>query len=429
MFKRITCFLCSLLIILTVFVGLPATVMAEEQPFLMGVCAHPGGMTYVKYFDDIPYYIKKMGGNVVRIDLTGISSSTWDPFFARCKAYGLEIMGIVYNETEAQFFAERYGHEIKYMQMLNEQDLPSLISGSGEDKGAYNMNEIARIVSNMKKISAIMRTYSPKTQLVINYTYLHHGFMEHMVEQEVDFDVVGFDWYSNMDVYGLENTLDTIRDRFGKPIFICEANIWTNGQNAEQQAVTQANMGKQIIKYYEIFKARQKSHNILGFTIYELYEEPWKADGEAVFGIIKMHPTDNTLVGMKSAYYEVQEHLGYKNNNIQRIPDSKLDLSYKSPERTPQKSDDTDYEDDSQTQTVPGDTIVDVVTRNEEIVNTIYEDPETIQTVKEKHIFRTPGFPIWLVIEIAACVLVIAGAVVLTIVLVKKKKKKTAAQQ
>ena len=460
MLKKAGRFVSLLLAVIILIISAPMQSVSAEEQFLVGVCCHPSS-PYSQNWEDMVYYTAKMGGKIIRIDLQGTNTENWDKFFALCKAYKLEVLGIVYDTTHAEFFSRRYGKQIKYMQVLNETDAEALVTGGGEGKESYNLNKIAELVGKFKEIIPIIRENSPQSEICINITYLHYGYFEHLLEQDVDFDVAGLDWYSNMDSNGtLEDTVDAINKVTGKPVFICESNIWTNYGTPEEN---DNKMGGVIIDYIERCKRIQKSHNILGYTVYELFNEPHKSGyegvikGEAYFGLMYVND-DYTLAEPKIAYYELQEYLGYKNKNFKRIPLSSLDLNQYGPIKSEldnisssttssdthdtnsqapsletqdtststtssnvqnTNSQTTESEDYSDTSS-KSDTIIEkttttqteVITEVKEVVDVIYEEPETIETVKTKNIYRTKGFPVWLIIEIIGCIMVIAGVII-----------------
>lgn len=447
MLKKAGRFISLLLAVITLIVSVPLQTVAVEDSLLVGVCCHPSS-PYAQNWEDMVYYTAKMGGKIIRIDLQGIDAEKWDKFFALCKAYGLEVMGIVYDTTTAEFFSKRYGKQLKYIQVLNETDAEALITGGGEGKGNYNLNKIAELVGKFKEIIPIIRENSPQSKICINVTYLHYGYFEHLLEQDVDFDVAGLDWYSQMDANGtLEATVDEISKITGKPIFICESNIWTNSRTPEEN---DKEMGGVIIDYIKRCKAMQESHDVLGFTVYELFNEPHKKGytdvikGEAYFGLMYVND-DYSIDKPKAAYYELQEYLGYKNNNVEKISVSSLDLtqygsiknetddtssSITSSDKQNTSSQTTNTEKNSQNH-LENETIIEpititqteVVTDTKEVVDIVYEEPETIETIKIKNIYKTKGFPVWLIIEIVVCGIITAGTIV--IFFLRKKSLKS----
>ena len=428
------------LVILLSLTALPASAAEKEDPFYIGACAHNRGvMAYNNNLEDFVYYNAKMGSNFMRIDLS-ISTEDdydyWDTFFALCKKYNTTVMGIVYSPLQAEIFSSRYGEQLKFLQMLNEEDTAAMNGSDGTTKDQYNINEIAETVGQLKEISAVIRENSPKTKLVVNGSFVHYGFFQHLIEQEVDFDVIGIDWYSHCDDWGFEKMLDELAE-LGKPIFVCEANIWQHDTDKSDM------MGAKIIEYVEACKRKQKTNNILGLAIYELLDEPQKGTGpgEGIFGLIKINK-DFTLGSPKSAYYEVQEYLGYKNKTVKKATVTNKDLDVYGPnpyeikeeeESSEESVEDTTSDVSSTNKTTVTTTVVEPITTTQtetitdvsEVVDVVYEEPETIESVTTKNVYRTKGFPIWLIIEIIACAVVAAGGVVFFILINKPRKNKT----
>ena len=430
----------------------PAKISAASpaEDFEIGVACHGNNITaYSKNVEDYIHKAAQLGVSMIRIDMGSSSPAEiayQDKVVALCEAYGLNLMAIVYDTASAETLGKRYGNRIKYWQMSNERDNEAIITGDGTSRDHYDINVIASSIGEIKGISAALRQYAPESKLLVNFTWTHYAFMDFVVEEQVDFDIVGYDWYSNMETYGFEKALTDIRDKYGKPILVCESNIWTLDHMDDPN---QSEMAPYIKQCIELCLKLKESHNILGYTIYEFLNEPHKAKdqpGEAVFGLININ--ENFSMGQpKAAYTELQQYFG-GNPSLAKIPASSLDLDQfgsltGDDDNSSDAGDSTDitapndeeppapsgskpgYPDtpnnnnDNQT---PNDT---GVSENSQTVN--QADPQIIQSVQTSHIYKEPGFPLWLIIEIAVCVLAAAGGAAYLII--DRRKAKTSAKK
>lgn len=161
----------------------------------------------------------------------------------------------------------------------------------------------------MKNIIAGIRRGDPNAKILINATWIHYGMVELLLkEYGVNIDLLGWDWYSNMDTYGLEKLLDNLWSRFQKDILFCEMNIWTKD---EPQSAMGSYLTERMKKLYEL----KNSKHIVGACIYELLDEPNHGTGsEGVFGLVNVDKRNNIL-GPKQAYKDVQALLGGRSRN------------------------------------------------------------------------------------------------------------------
>ena len=330
--KKLLAFLLTVVMLVTQFAML-GTVSAEETApdFKVGVAAHPWSPEYSSNLEDFVYYAAEMGSNIIRIDFARIGEANikwWDKFFALCDAYGISVIGVANSAAEAKIFASRYTDQIAYIQLGNEFDVRCTVSDDvfGTEKEHYDSQKVAECIQEMNTIQTAVKSVAPNIPTMVNIADSHYGFIQHIVDAGVEIDAVGVDWYSNMDILGsLEVVLDEIAERFNLPIWITECNV--------EQDVAGSNdaiMGETIINYLEICKEKQVTDNILGFVVYELFDEPHFLEGEDVddktkieanFGLININGVEGSYVidGPKDAYYQIQEYLGFKENAVEKI--------------------------------------------------------------------------------------------------------------
>lgn len=322
--KRILPGLLAALCLLAALV-LPASAAGEltgVKGFDKGVSMHNKG--WAAYREDTLEQQMKLaadlGITLVRFDsMWGtINGVEWtDRFVETAEAYGLDMMMIVYVEdTEsAQAIASRYKGKIKYYQVHNEVDCATIIDAghSGESLSDYDPVKLKTKTDAIKACIKGLRAADPAAEIVINSTFVHYGFTEYLVDQGVDFDVIGWDWYSQQEEwchqnrgYDITGLLDILREKFpDKDIIFCELNIladYENGTDTRQGAFIE----EMAVKIYEYAK---KDPAIRGLVIYELLDEPDKGNQEGHFGLVYLND-DFSIRGPKPAYRVVQDLFG-----------------------------------------------------------------------------------------------------------------------
>ena len=310
--KKILVLLLTFAMLFTQFEML-VTVSATDSSgeFKVGVAAHPYTDEYRNNLVDIVYYAAEMGSKVIRIDLLKyIGCKWWDKFFALCDAYGIDVIGIVYNVEDAEFFAERYTDQISYMQLENEKDTKSILGDTytGTSVEHYDQSKIAENAELLISLNNVVKEVAPNMPTMINITWIHYGFIEAVMDVGLKVDAIGLDWYSDMEGVqnqSLGNTLDNLKTKFDLPIWITEANV---RQDATGSGDSQ--MAETINNFIDTCLEKQTADNVLGLCVYELFNEPTQAGstGEAHYGLVYVD-NDKKVGKPKQAYYDIEKHL------------------------------------------------------------------------------------------------------------------------
>lgn len=148
---------------------------------------------------------------------------------------------------------------------------------------------------------AELRRGDPDAQLCLNGTWKHTGMIDYMLANGVEFDILGWDWYSNMEEeYGIRHCVQDLL-QYGKDLIFCETNIWPHTHTDGQRADYLTNLMKILYAY--------PSPRLKGMIIYELMDEPGHPSApERTFGLVKADEKGRVL-GFKDAYSAVQKLL------------------------------------------------------------------------------------------------------------------------
>ncbi len=338
--RKILLFLCAMTITVTsaapAFAAETTTdpVLTTRDDFVWGLNMHHN--YYSVYgtdkLEEQIHLAAEMGCKILRNNFNVNDLYHMDTFVKLCNAYGIQIMMVVngnlrgwgtdgeLQEDHDLFYmvANRYNGKndhgkIDYIQLDNELDVyfSTLVSGfgNGSQISQYPMDDLERITRNLKNASAAIREADSDVRIVINGGWEHVGMFTYFQQQGVDYDVLGWDWYTDMSrnyisrgstPFGVYDTLVTM---FHKPIMICETNIWTYELPDENDPATWDGL-------VEICEDAYSKPNVIGCIFYQMcdqlnFEKDGKFNREAHFGFISSDQYGN-MTGKKAAYDRFQ---------------------------------------------------------------------------------------------------------------------------
>lgn len=127
--------------------------------------------------------------------------------------------------------ASHYKGKIKYYQLMSEQGSTALKGPqyTGENESDYNPAKYAKVRDWMKGASDAIRKADPNAYLVITEQWTHTAYIEMLLRDNVQFDIIGWNWFGDM---GMMNTrklksgtllIDKLKS-FNKPLILAEVN-------------------------------------------------------------------------------------------------------------------------------------------------------------------------------------------------------------
>lgn len=228
---------------------------AKKEPFLWGVTMRPGalGNYDAKVWNGQLKLAKELGVGYVRI--TWQHDAYWkkkadavafhDNVIKAITENGLSTYLVIeanpdvlelddpYYEgyNNAYQIASHYKGKIKYYQLLNEAGSVALNNGnpSGDKIEDYDPQKYEKVREWIKGASAGINKADPDAYRVITNQWIHYGFLELITKDKVDYDIIGWDWFSDMGLMS-ENKLDdgvNILEKlkkYNKPIILAEVN-------------------------------------------------------------------------------------------------------------------------------------------------------------------------------------------------------------
>jgi len=194
-------------------------------------------------------------------------------------------------KVQMEGFTKKYGSYINYYALGNEQDIRIINEKTdGKFTSDYDYEKFKIVAAYLQGMEEGIKSIKPEAKTIVNSAgWLHYGYYQLLKENNVNYDILGYHWYSFTDSYsrdfGEGNNMNIIRNRFSKPIWLTEINRadGSRGDYYNNQA-----------RLMERFIEDLNNHpQIKGFFIYELYDQPALSQSEnskypqSEFGIIK----------------------------------------------------------------------------------------------------------------------------------------------
>lgn len=315
--------------------------LTSRKDFMWGVNTHTDfyNIYASANVEEQMHLMAELGVKLLR---TGFSSNLdWtDKVVRMANKYGIKVMicnGSVTSTIEeydadvafstAKMIANRYNGKkgygkVDYIQIDNEVDNyliakateAGLNPGDGSNKNLYTKEDVERVCYMFNNYAAGVRAADNDIKIVINSGWLHYGFHDWLEEYKVDYDIIGFDWYTDMSTTFIKRgkrpieQVEFLHERYGKDIIVCETNQWHGEEFDENNATSWDD-------FIELLNDAYTYPYVLGLCVYELCDEAYfqAEDGsynrEAHFGLINADRHGN-MYEPKPIYYRLQKLWG-----------------------------------------------------------------------------------------------------------------------
>ena len=300
-----------------------------KKDFIYGINLHHAG--YESYpGEDLEKNLDEcveMGLNWVRINCSFGSEDDADYYQGVAKAVhekGLKLMHCVdiayhgvetnlcesYFEKHYQWIGETMKGQVDIYQIFNEMDVTAMhndignIVNAGSDglvKEDYDPVRWERALLSVKGAIRGLKKGDPNAKICVNFSWRHTALIYAMIDSGCEFDVIGFDWYSDCEnAYPFLVQLEEISKRYpNHELMICETNFWMNCHNPKDpryamlldQKQRDRNQAEWVVEFTKkLFHL--PNPNFKGIFYYELMDEPafernaGHYHGESHFGFI-----------------------------------------------------------------------------------------------------------------------------------------------
>ena len=411
-----------------------------------------------------------------------------DQFIGLCNKYGIKVMLCLFPESPdeptqedldlitqtTKTYAERYNGKngrgkVDYFQLWNEKEIPLQTAkyGTGATTGqsidnyytisVEGKDDLVEWTKFMKAGSKGIREADTDAKIVINFSWVSFGCIRYYVQENVDFDIIGWDWYpTTFDAQKAEQEFQAamyggilygetasdnknikgVREIFpDKDVIICESNTWVKGYPSIG-GYTEENMTMETYQpFISNMKLAYKQDWIKGFCAFKMTDSPSHSTSESEkhYGFISVE-RGGKLIGAKPIYYEYQKLIGGP-RDVERLKKASINLKpYE--EFKVKTQDDTDInqevtvvippviDDSTNDDLVINDTPIieeDVSVNPEPIIETVIVKPDDIYKKTTSTITHNQT-PWVLIISVGVGMLVLFGAGFATLLIIKRKK-------
>lgn len=215
-----------------------------------------------------------------------------------------------------------YKNDIDTWELHNELDNYSIISTNevnildlvwkagiprGDKEEHYSIERYNKAKSALKGLADGVFSADKTAKRIINSSYMHYGFMQLLVRDNIGFEIIGWHWYSDMGeitkVRGNYNLLEQLKI-INKPIWVTELSRRNGSYGRNGESEHSLYIDRTVNDYMQLAKV----YPIEKIFVYELLDEPnfGSNNGESYYGLIKVNKDKNgkwSLSGGKKAFF------------------------------------------------------------------------------------------------------------------------------
>lgn len=290
----------------------------NKRNFSWGVAIRPelfsNANTNLKFLDDQFKAMKELGVTSLRADYNTKNEDLNKKVLALAKQNNIQVIFIIpfgpndiftdkklydnaYNYVKT--ITNRYKGQVPIWQLGTEVASVALKSGDphGIDGGDYPEAKYKAVSTWLKAATTAAKEADPSAKRLVNDQWVHTGFIDRFIKDGGDFDLIGWNWFSDMGTDMEKPVIDRntgqtykLMDKlksYKKDIWLTEVNRRNGSMDGDEQAQA---------KYIETMANYAYSNQaIKGFIVYHLM-------GEEGYGIISHDVVKQTIAGYKPGY-------------------------------------------------------------------------------------------------------------------------------
>lgn len=283
------------------------TIPPVETSFYFGVNGHPVNQAaYMKISpSEQVKLIKSLGMNIYRVDLTTDKQGVikmHDRYVALKKAADsakLTLLPMVssghidYDMAEEESyqvgyergaaFASNYQYDFVYYNLANELDNKCILpKKSGMSVSDYDPVKFKIIAARLKGMDDGVKSVDKDAKTMVDACWMHYQYLLMLEEYGVNFDIVAYHWYDDMEklalkTYNITNISQFLSEKFTKPIWFTEVNI------RNYKGTTVDEIQKDFLNNF-ITKCKNNPQ-VKALIIYELFNQPVFKSSESYYGL------------------------------------------------------------------------------------------------------------------------------------------------
>lgn len=184
-------------------------------------------------------------------------------------------------------FAAKYSRYFTYYNLGNDLELPLLMSKkTGQSQNDYYRDKFTVVAAYLKGMDEGIKAKDPGAKTMISAGWLHYGFLRMCDWYGVKFDVVAYNWYSDME--GAAAKGPNIPDITLKLSSLFPTKpIWFTEFNYRYKATSLTNEADQNTFVTKFIAKCKANPQVKVAMVYELFDEPYKSTQEGAYGILK----------------------------------------------------------------------------------------------------------------------------------------------
>ena len=185
-------------------------------------------------------------------------------------------------------FVEKYGSYIDTYELGNLEENAVLKNGtSGSKVSDYDSVKLRKLAYFLKGLNYGIKTFDTNSKTIVNASWLHYAYLQLLINEGLQYDIVGYQWYSNMDDnalnnFGISDISVKLSSLFSKPIWFTLASKKDGSLNGTEDAQDE---------WLRSFVAKVKSNSaVKAVFANELLDEPNLLnvpEGEKFYGVVK----------------------------------------------------------------------------------------------------------------------------------------------
>lgn len=283
------------------------TIPPAETSFYFGVNGHPVNQAaYMKISPaDQVKLIKSLGMNIYRVDVNtnerGVINMH-DRYLALKKAADsakVTLLPMLYpgsldfsvtEEVSYQVgyergaaFASNYQDDFIYYNIANELDNKCILPNkSGGMVDHYDPVKFKVIAARLKGMDDGIKSIDKNAKTMVNACWMHYRYLLMLEEYGLNFDIVAYHWYDDMEklalkTYKITDITQFLSEKFTKPIWFTEVNI------RNYKGTTSDEVQKDFLNNF-IGKCKNNPR-VKAVIIYELFNQPVFKNSESHYGL------------------------------------------------------------------------------------------------------------------------------------------------
>lgn len=267
---------------------------------------------------------KNLGLNYARIEYEPVNPQATEVLVNSAKDNGMKVVLVIPFQQKDIFtdkslektttdhvtsVVNRFKGKVAVYQLATEVASVALANNAalhGIEKKDYPADKLAAVTTWVKTASSTVKKIDPSAKRLVNDQWVHTGFFDNYFSAGGDFDILGWNWFSDMG-----NSMDTVTidksknqnyqllnklKSYNKPIWLTEVNRRLGSQGGNEKA--QADFITTMAEY------ATKQPQIKGFFVYNFFENQVAPEKERGYSLVNAADTNNQqkITGKKPAF-------------------------------------------------------------------------------------------------------------------------------